>query len=154
MSIEAEQIYRHFKGNLYKVVTVAEHTETGEQLVIYQALYGDYKMYARPLSMFQEEVDRAKYPEAIQKYRFELQETGEEESYSLDPLVEEYLDTDSYREKLNILHGLHHRITENMLLTMAVVVDFELPEGDIETKYDALRDCLLTKEKYECSRMG
>ena len=60
---------------------------------------------------------------------------------------------DSYREKLNILHGLQHRITEHMLNTMAIVIDFELPEGDIRTKYDALNDCLLTKEKYECNRI-
>ena len=202
MVLKANQIYRHFKGNLYKIVTVAIHTETEEELVIYQALYGDFKVYARPLSMFMSEVDHDKYPEVTQKMRFELveqmveavevpvvtgnvpektvkvsaeeqietvmevtqeRETEKEiiaissaeecEEVTLDPLLEEYLDTDSCRERLNILHGLQHRITEHMLNTMAIVIDFELPEGDIQTKYNALQDCLLTKEKYECNRM-
>ena len=195
---QANQIYRHFKGNLYRVITIAVHTETEEEMVVYQALYGDFKVYVRPLQMFCSEVDKEKYPDVTQKFRFEpIEQMVEVESVTvkredaeavdvkreeteniavnieeaetvsvkmeeqenvsvetqiteeckIDPLLEAYLDTDSYREKLNILHGLQHRITEHMLTTMAVVIDFELPEGDIQTKYDALNDCLVTKEK-------
>ena len=196
------EIYKHFKGNLYQIVTIAKHSETGEQLVIYQALYGDFGTYARPLSMFTSEVDREKYPEVKQRFRFELQgadadrqiresvdgkaesnrqiqdsansdtqtamksaapaaqstadsvpiSTAEEEP-ALDPLVLEFLDADSYEQKLNILAGLHHRITNEMITTMAISCDIEVNEGDLEERYEELKNCLLTMEKFECNRL-
>lgn len=207
------EIYKHFKGNLYQVVTIAEHSETGEQLVIYQALYGDFKTYARPLVMFTGEVDRQRYPEVTQRFRFELQgadadrqirETeaagvehpvstqttvtasqpaaaqatpivaqniaaqatataaqttiapvspAEDEEPALDPLVLEFLDADSYEEKLNILAGLHHRITNEMITTMAISCDIEVNDGEPEERYEELKNCLLTMEKFECNRL-
>ena len=332
-----DQIYRHFKGNLYRIVTVAIHSETGERMVVYQALYGDYTVYVRELSMFMGKVDRNRYPDADQEERFKLltqiigqesgaslqvrtspdepiriqagtdetvqtpetdgdgmpaqaaddngvQKTGEEnreevmgvgeekplpeskaqgqatgagedrplpeskaqgqatgagedrplseskaqgqatgagedrplpeskaqgqatgadeqapdwaagdsvqtaaenvqaakaasgdaaehveetkepsdaveggeaedEMAGLDPFLLEFLDADTYRERLNLLAALHVRLTDDMLNTMAVSVDVEIGDGDLETRYEALKNCLLTLEKYECNRV-
>ena len=197
---KVHEIYKHFKGNLYQITAIAEHTETGEILVIYQAMYGEFKTYARPLSMFISRVDREKYPEVTQEFRFELQgpeaerqraalgvpsgavadrkvafvqekaaadrkvasakekekaadQGTAEGEFQLDPGMLEFLDADSYEEKLNILAGLHHRITDHMLTTMAISCDIEVGEGDIEERYSQLRNCLLTLQKYECKRL-
>lgn len=202
---QPHEIYRHFKGNTYQVVTLAEHSETGEILVIYQAMYGDYKIYARPLSMFQEKVDKVKYPQAAQEFRFEPvnmaaaganavsgmqfrqhhetqavseltasehkvlagsaavsenkgtsvqeQNTEQEEIPNLDPLVIEFLDADTYEERLNILTGLHHRITDDMINVMAMATDIEVKPGDVEERYAELKSCLLKLERFECNRL-
>lgn len=64
-------VYRHFKGKLYYVEGIATHSETREQLVVYRALYGDRQLYVRPLEMFLSPVDREKYPDVKQQFRFE-----------------------------------------------------------------------------------
>lgn len=209
------EIYQHFKGNLYKIITPAIHTETGEEMVVYQALYGDYGVYVRPLSMFQSLVDEEKYPDAVQKYRFELisqiivqdtaaaqtaqkaagtqadqtlagqaaakeiqtEETSAKEALEkeileketlaeedpaenepgdelqIDPLVMEFLESDTYEAKLNILTALHPRITDDMINTLAVAVDIEINEGETEERFAQLKNCLLTFDKYERSRV-
>ena len=131
-----------------------------------------------------EEVDRNKYPNTSQQYRFELQsamaenemvirhttdkaeeqiqeekqvvsvtENEMQEELNIDPLVLEFLDADSYERRLEILSMLHCRIDDEMINTMAVAVDIEIKEGDIEERYDELKNCLLTFEKYECNRL-
>ncbi len=68
--------YRHFKGNFYQVLGIARHSETGEELVVYRPLYGEGGLWVRPLAMFAGPVDREKYPDAPQTWRFERVDEG------------------------------------------------------------------------------
>jgi len=54
-------IYRHFKGNDYKVIGVAKNSETLEEMVVYKALYGERGLWVRPLKMFEEQIIRGSY---------------------------------------------------------------------------------------------
>ena len=67
-------IYRHFKGDYYLLTDIATHSETKEKYVVYRGLYGNNELYIRPFDMFFSEVDKEKYPEVKQQYRFELQD--------------------------------------------------------------------------------
>ena len=72
--IKINRVYKHFKGDSYLVIDVANHSETKEKYVVYRRLYGDGSLWIRPMSMFLSEVDHEKYPDVEQKYRFEVQE--------------------------------------------------------------------------------
>ena len=72
--IKLNTIYRHFKGDLYLVMDIVIHSETKEKMVLYKGLYGDCLTYVRPLEMFLSKVDKEKYPNVKQEYRFELQD--------------------------------------------------------------------------------
>lgn len=186
-----QEIYRHFKGNVYQIITIARHSETKMKMVVYQQLYAPYEVYVRPLDMFMSKIDTKKYPNEKQIYRFEklairgedqlearkessaetlnrilnrgkmenertvdLQKTDkQEEAFELDQGLVEFLDADSYEKKLQILSSLHNRITDAMIDTMAVSLDTEVKEGDIETRYAEIRNCLITMERFECNRL-
>lgn len=161
MMPQTGEIYKHFKGNFYKVTAIATHSETGEKMVVYQALYGEHEYYVRPLDMFVSRVDKMKYPDAEQEYRFEIMqeeihktpEEIEEEQSTIDPLILEFLDSDTYSEKRNILAALHYRITDEMINTLSAALDVVVEDGDIETRYMQLLNCVLTMDKYECNRI-
>lgn len=72
--IKTHGIYRHFKGDLYLVESLAKHCETDEWHVVYRALYHEGQVWIRPLGEFASEVDHKKYPDVQQKWRFELQD--------------------------------------------------------------------------------
>lgn len=74
--IKVGQVYRHFKGNLYKVIDIVYDSESNrdeayKKVVIYQAMYGEHLKWARDYEMFNSYVDKLKYPDVNQKYRFE-----------------------------------------------------------------------------------
>ena len=75
--IKIGKIYKHFKGKLYQVLDIVNDSESNndaeyKKIVIYRALYGEHLTWARPYDMFMSEVDREKYPNIKQQYRFEL----------------------------------------------------------------------------------
>lgn len=155
------ELYRHFKNKLYQIVTVATHSETGEKLVIYQALYDDFGIYARPLDMFVSEVDHEKYPDVKQKYRFEkitLKDKPEDEpapdadeGQAPDPRLMEFLDADTFEEKYNILVSMRDTITDRLIDDIAVVMDVVVPEGSLQKRYDDLKNTIKTRQYYEFS---
>ena len=164
----AGEFYMHFKGKLYQIVTVAIHTETEEPLVVYQAMYGTFKTYARPLAMFLSEVDHEKYPDEQQTYRFqkvELCENAEaelvdevtaqeneydetEETADIEPLLK-FLDETDLHERLNILLQYRDQITETMLESMGMAMDCVLNGKTLEEKYYELDKVIRTKLQYE-----
>lgn len=176
------EIYRHFKNKLYQIITVATHSETGEKMVVYQALYGDFKSYVRPLSMFCSEVDKVKYPKAIQKYRFELinreifcedQQINtvkdsdntdlnfemyhrEEQNNDLASFINsdmlKFLDAETYNEKLEIFMEMKKNIDERTLSDISISLDFVLNDGTLEEQIESIRNCLETYTKFECKR--
>ena len=173
------QFYKHFKDKLYQIITVAEHSETGEKLVVYQALYGDFRTYVRPYDMFVSEVDREKYPDVTQKYRFELIKSENfgnteakpeksEEAVSVEEVVTvhepdpelagvnpdllAFLELDTLAEKLEMLRELRKRIDDRLLDSIAASLDIVVDDGPLPRRYQEVLNCLETMEHFECSR--
>lgn len=171
------ELYKHFKNKLYQIITVAIHSETGEQMVVYQALYGDFKTYVRPLVMFVGEVDDEKYPEVRQRFRFELfdvegksedvltrkdtsidmglenkEKTNDDLADRVDPQLLRFLDADSYEEKLNILLGFKKGMNDKLLTNIAISLDILLEDGTVEEQYEIIKFKLQTFARFESNR--
>ena len=177
----AWQVYRHFKGNLYQVLTLALKEDTGEQLVIYQALYPPYRIYARSLESFTSEVDHEKYPDAQQRLRFELVTDDREYRQSADRAagenigtdikienvkqrveqipadtaaeqIEAFLDCDSAAGRMEILRSLRPQLTDRMVDTLAMGAGVDVAQGPLDRRIDDLMNCLQTVARYETDR--
>ena len=162
--VKAGEFYRHFKGKHYQIITLAHHSETNESLVVYQALYGEYKVCARPYDMFISKVDKEKYPEATQEFRFEKVEPpfvensgsgvgnhGEEEDSETNKLVK-FLDTKSIKRKIELLDIMRNELNDNAVNAICISLDIPEVDGTLEEKYDSIRRVLETKERYERGR--
>ena len=139
------EIYKHFKGNLYEVIAIAKHTETMEDMVVYSEVDGE-KTYARPLEMFVSKVEKEKYPEVLQVYRFELQDQKSKLS------IMDFLDLSTATEKIQYLEAMRDSITEEFVGIAAQSMDFVENDGSLDERYRALLQYLRTVEKYETRR--
>ncbi|MDW2797456.1 DUF1653 domain-containing protein [Clostridium boliviensis] len=169
------EFYRHFKDKMYQVIAVAIHSETREKMVVYQALYGTFDVYVRPLSMFTSEVDHEKYPDVLQKYRFERvdlaaasdesqpEEEQKEETTKKETTKEEhdgpnknllaFLDAETYYEKLEVLRTLKDKFTAEELLAICEIMDIGRADSEPEEKYYAVERYLELQIKYDGTRL-
>lgn len=146
--VKAGEYYRHFKDKLYQIVAVATHSETGEKMVVYQAMYGEQGIWVRPYDMFVSEVDHEKYPDADQKYRFERVEAPTE----ANPLLLRFLDAETYEDKLELFQGWEGYADETLLESIAASLDIALGNGSLREKYREILNCLKTMEHFETKR--
>ena len=173
------EFYRHFKNRMYQIIAVATHSETGEKMVVYQALYGSFSVWVRPLSMFMEEVDHEKYPDAGQKYRFEPVPAGEKAEAivlgeddefdiilldseeedeppaeaAVSPLLLEFLDTESFEERMAILQRMKGKAGQREVDSLCLWLDVKPSEGTIEEQLEDIKQCLRMQQRYDASRL-
>lgn len=143
--------YRDNQDQMCQVVAVATHSRTGEKLVVCQELYGPFEVYAVPLADFTNEVDfiNEVNPEGCLEPQDGFLDGEEQEQ---DDLLMAFYDAGTYEEKYKILCEMRDGITDVMIDNMAVVLDIVIPEGDTDKRYEELKRCLRTCQRYEVNR--
>ena len=175
------EFYRHFKNRLYQIIAVAYDAETEQQAVVYQALYGDYRVWVRPLENFLSRTDREKYPEASQEWRFErtvpagpaqdvhgltspAQDvsvpscpapavSAAEEGRTGTQVLLAFLDAETREEKKAALVSGMDRLTQRELDSIYMALDMPAQEGDVRTQVSGILSWMKTQERYESSRL-
>ncbi len=162
------EFYRHLNNTLYQIITIARNTETGEQLVIYQELSGNFSIYAGPLSRFLGEVIPVKRPEAGEPYRPEwtedmVERTGEQSSWrsgladedEVNPWLERFLDAEGYDQRLSVLRMMLGKVGQKEVDSIYLALDIAMPSkaGDVDSQLRGIIKHLETKKRYDGSRL-
>ena len=175
------EFYRHFKNRLYQIIAVAYDAETEQQVVVYQALYGDYRVWVRPLDNFLSRTDREKYPEASQEWRFErtvpagpaqdvhglaspAQDvsvpscpapavSAAEEGRTGTQVLLAFLDAETREEKKAALVSGMDRLTQRELDSIYMALEMPAQEGDVRAQVSGILSWMKTQERYESSRL-
>lgn len=143
-----EEYYQHFKGDVCQVIAVAKHSETLEDYVVYRELNQEDQVYVRPYEMFISKVEKEKYPQVTQEYRFEYMPQG----YGVDQRLLQFLDADTMEDKLKVLRDIGDEMTDRLVDDFAASLDLIIEEGPIENRVAQLRYCMSTRNSYETNR--
>lgn len=166
------EFYRHFKNKQYQIIGVAAHSETGESMVVYQALYGDFGMYVRPLDMFVSEVDHEKYPDVTQRYRFERIEmkggnateqiSADLQTQSAERAVDsgapnsylmEFLEAEDFGGRMAALKRMEGHVGQQEVDSIRLVLELAPGTGDIPHQLEDIRKYMEMQRRYDGSRL-
>ena len=175
--------YHHFKGHDYQIITLAKDASDGHMIVVYQGIYPPYQMFARDLDEFMSEVDRRKYPDAVQRERFALirrdgevastapsvntdhstvsekpvitqvRPSSRPEGSGINPSLLRFLDADSVNDKLKVLYEIRQELTPEILTPMELSIGMEPSDASVEERAAFIKKTLLTRQQFEKDRL-